>query len=234
MLTEASNALRQQAVKNHDGTGLAGMVEGAMRIDKTPDAAYATNLLSVSPILDDSPSVLGHIRYKTVGPQSYDNTHPYRSSDGSMAFAHNGELSHLDALRSELGDELLARIPSTNDSGFWGAMAMRDVGELGTERGLNNAVHWMDRHAPDSISGNFIMLRDDGTLLGVRTHDINTLGISPTGIEAARRGAADLGDAPGWYVSSEAAAPTHPWNGLRTREAFEIDPDLNLHTWMVD
>lgn len=233
-LTGAENSLQVQGIRNMHGTGLAGFVGGELQIDKTVKGAMESDLLHTSQLIGDTPTLLGHVRWRTVGPTVHENSHPYASADRTMAMAHNGEISNLDLLRLELGDEVVDQIRSTNDSGLWTALVTREVGDKGVKDGLRQAVRWMDANANDSISGNLLLVKADGTLAGVRTHEINPLGIAPTGIAGARLGARLAGDAPGWVVSSEAVSKDQPWRGLAVREAFEIDPQLNLRTWRID
>lgn len=234
VLTGAENSLRHQGLANPHGTGLAGFVGGSLQLDKTAAGAAHAALLDSSSTITQSPSLVGHIRYRTVGPVNELNAHPYASLDGTMAFAHNGQIENLAQLRRELGDEIVDQIQSTNDSGLWSALVTREIADKGVHDGIGESVKWMDRFAPDSTSGNFLVVRNDGTLAGVRTHEARTLGMTPTGIEAAREGARNLGELPGWVVSSEATARDQPWRSLQVREAFEIDPQLRLRTWRLD
>lgn len=234
VLTGAENSLRHQGVVNAHGTGLAGFIDGALQLDKTAAGAARAALLDSSATIAESPTLVGHVRFRTVGPVTELNAHPYASLDGTMGFAHNGQIENLAQLRRELGDEIVDRIHSTNDSGLWSALVTREIADKGVHDGIGESVKWMDRFAPDSVSGNFLVVRADGTLAGVRTHQANTLGITPTGIDAARQGARNLGEQPGWVVSSEATSGDQPWRGLRAREAFEIDPQLRLRTWLLD
>jgi hypothetical protein len=110
----------------------------------------------------------------------------------------------------------------------------REIADKGIHDGIGASMKWLDRYAPDSLSGNFLVVRNDGSLAGVRTHEARTLGMTPTAIDAARQGARNLGEQPGWVVSSEPTARDQPWRGLRAREAFEIDPQLRLRTWLID
>jgi hypothetical protein len=233
VLTEAPNAFIREAAENHDGTGFAGFIDGALQVSKSAESGVTSSLMREAPQIAGSPSMVGHLRFATVGDVNALNAHPYASRDDGFAFVHNGQVENVDALKHEIGEDVASTIKSTNDSAFYGEFAMREIHDKGYDEGIRSTVHWLDKYAPDSTSGNFLVVGADGTLAGVRTHELRTLGISPTGIEAARLGAADLGREPGFYVTKKPASATHPWTALKPREAFVIDPDLKLHTFDI-
>lgn len=52
-------------------------------------------------------SAIGHVRYSTQGTSTYENTQPllFRSSQGDMAIAHNGEIVNANQIRSRLENQ---------------------------------------------------------------------------------------------------------------------------------
>jgi glutamine amidotransferase len=58
--------------------------------------------------------LVAHVRKRTVGAVTLENTHPFR--EGPWVFAHNGTLGELDWVRSQTPSERLAAIRGTTDS----------------------------------------------------------------------------------------------------------------------
>jgi glutamine amidotransferase len=90
--------------------------------------------------------LVAHVRKRTVGPVTLENTHPFR--DGRWVFAHNGTLEDLDWVRSETPRERLEAVRGTTDSELLFAFllsrldrhAAHDGGPTATDRALVAAL----------------------------------------------------------------------------------------------
>ena len=58
--------------------------------------------------------LVAHVRKRTVGPVSLENTHPFES--GGWVFAHNGTIEEVDRLRAQTSPGRLAEVKGSTDS----------------------------------------------------------------------------------------------------------------------
>jgi len=76
--------------------------------------------------------LIAHVRQKTVGPTSLENTHPFVQN--GWAFAHNGTLVDHTALRAGTSPERLAQIRGDTDSEALFAFLLTRLDEAGLTR----------------------------------------------------------------------------------------------------
>lgn len=115
MLRDAPKSLRALSPDHADGWGLAAyqpaqgweLYKGVAAAHVDPRYTQLTGCLQGS-------TVIGHIRQKTVGETSTDNTHPFES-DG-WVFAHNGTVSALAWLLDRCCPVRRAQVRGSTDS----------------------------------------------------------------------------------------------------------------------
>jgi predicted glutamine amidotransferase len=73
--------------------------------------------------------VISHIRRRTVGAVSLENTHPFRS--GRWVFAHNGTIHERDYLRSSTSARRLAEVRGHTDSELFFAYLLTELDAAG-------------------------------------------------------------------------------------------------------
>ncbi len=117
-LVLAENALALQSHRNPDGWGI-GFYEGASPILRHGvSKAMGDDDFSRLARFVRSHAVIAHVRLRTVGKQSLENTHPF--SLGRWVFAHNGTLRDLARFEAELmqaiAPELREKIRGQTDS----------------------------------------------------------------------------------------------------------------------
>ena len=92
--------------------------------------------------------LLAHVRSRTVGESSENNTHPFRR--GRWLFAHNGTITDLDFLRANSSAEQLGHITGQTDSELFFAYLLTCLDAAGvsgesasarTDRALAEAMH---------------------------------------------------------------------------------------------
>ena len=93
-------ALRYLEYRGYDSAGIAASVNGKLRVYKS--VGRIDRLQSVIPSDLDSDRTIGHTRWATHGAVSYDNAHPFVSSDNSFAVVHNGIIENYLALKKQL------------------------------------------------------------------------------------------------------------------------------------
>lgn len=76
--------------------------------------------------------LIAHVRQKTVGPTSIENTHPFVRS--GWVFAHNGTLKEHGALRAEISRERLSQIQGDTDSEVLFAFLLTRLDAAGLSR----------------------------------------------------------------------------------------------------
>jgi glutamine amidotransferase len=128
VLKEAPRSLARLSREHPDGWGIAahggpGSIpppaeisphHGAWRVHRgTNPAGECSRFLEIAS-RSSGTVLIAHVRQKTVGPTSIENTHPFVRS--GWVFAHNGTLTEHGSLRAETSPERLAQIQGDTDS----------------------------------------------------------------------------------------------------------------------
>lgn len=80
--------------------------------------------------------LVAHVRQRTVGPVSFENTHPFRC--GRWIFTHNGTIDDIAYLRSRLSAACLAEVRGSTDSELLFAFLLTRLDSAG----INDASPW--------------------------------------------------------------------------------------------
>ncbi|MBK6463231.1 MAG: class II glutamine amidotransferase [Myxococcales bacterium] len=75
--------------------------------------------------------LIGHIRQKTVGPTSLENTHPFACAQGRWVFAHNGTVTDVAYLRAHTAPERADEVRGDTDSERLFAFLLTRLDEVG-------------------------------------------------------------------------------------------------------
>ncbi len=115
VLRDAPKSLRALSPQHADGWGLAvyGAAQG-WELYKGLDAAHADPRYTQLTGCIQGSTVIGHIRQKTVGDTSTDNTHPFESE--GWVFAHNGTVSALAWLLDRCCPVRRSQVKGSTDS----------------------------------------------------------------------------------------------------------------------
>ena len=115
VLREAPRSLATLSRQHKDGWGIAIYSEsGEWSIHKGVETAEEDPRFHSIAVGSRGRVLVAHIRKKTVGPTSLENTHPFIR--GNWIFAHNGTLNDLEYLRRKSSPERLAEIVGQTDS----------------------------------------------------------------------------------------------------------------------
>lgn len=115
-LVFSQNALMQQSRvdqtgRNHaDGWGIVAYKDGVPELHKKSMAAYDDIHFSTAAESIYSTEIIAHVRRATIGKNSIYNTHPFVS--GRWCFAHNGTVTGIQKIRSQLEQETLTDLRS--------------------------------------------------------------------------------------------------------------------------
>ena len=146
VLKEAPRSLARLSREHPDGWGIAahggpGSIpppseqsphHGVWRVHKgTNPAGECARFLEIAS-RSAGTVLIAHVRQKTVGPTSIENTHPFVRS--GWVFAHNGTLVDHVALRAETSPERLAQIQGDTDSEVLFAFLLTRLDAAGLSR----------------------------------------------------------------------------------------------------
>lgn len=128
VLKEAPRSLARLSREHPDGWGIAahggpGSIpppsarsphDGTWRVHKGTNPAGECNRFLEIAARSAGTVLIAHVRQKTVGPTSIENTHPFVQN--GWVFAHNGTLVDHGSLRAAISRERLAQIRGSTDS----------------------------------------------------------------------------------------------------------------------
>jgi glutamine amidotransferase len=113
--------------------------------------------------------MISHVRTRTVGTISVENTHPFRR--GRWVFAHNGHIHQRDGLRAKTSANRLAEMNGHTDSELFFAYLLTEldaagVGDAPASRETDAVLRHATRRAcADSAFGSANFLLSDGTAM---------------------------------------------------------------------
>jgi predicted glutamine amidotransferase len=162
-LREAPRSLAALSREHRDGWGLAVWDdERQWRVDKGIACAHEDERF-LELALRRGELLVAHIRQRTVGCSSLENTHPFQS--GRWVFAHNGTIKDVAFLRSRSSPSRLTEVRGETDSELFFAFLLTHLDEAGlgdaepgpaTDRVLRDAVREV-RARPDFGAFNFLL-----------------------------------------------------------------------------
>jgi glutamine amidotransferase len=164
VLKEAPRSLAVLSREHRDGWGLAVWDERrAWRLDKGVACAQDDENFHRLAVGTRGELLVAHIRQRTVGPSSIDNTHPFQS--GRWVFAHNGTIKDVSYLREQASARRAAEIRGQTDSELFFAFLLSRLDAAGvtdrapdghTDAVVKSAVRDA-RARPDFGAFNFIL-----------------------------------------------------------------------------
>ncbi len=117
LLRESPRSLAVLSEEHPDGWGIAVHNDShpdGFRIQKQARCAKLDEMFHEHALEARGTTLVAHIRKKTVGPTSIDNTHPFRR--GRWVFAHNGTVKDTAYLRAHTSEARLAEVRGDTDS----------------------------------------------------------------------------------------------------------------------
>jgi glutamine amidotransferase len=171
VLRDAPRSLAHLSKDHRDGWGLAVYEagNGGFRVHKGVLCASEDERFHEVAAGSRGEMLVSHIRHRTVGETSLENTHPFAS--GRWIFAHNGTIKDTAFLRERASSARLAELRGQTDSELFFAYLLSLMDEAGvadapasatTDRVVRDATH--DARARHDF-GAFNFLLADGTTL---------------------------------------------------------------------
>lgn len=134
----------------HRGQEAAGIaVSDGKQIDKHKGLGLVSQVFNEANLAQLKGHIgIGHTRYSTTGSSSLRNAQPFLidTRHGSVAVAHNGNLTNSAALRNELLDKGIG-LAMTSDSGIMTMMLAASNGKNWEERLQNAMVRWQGAYS---------------------------------------------------------------------------------------
>lgn len=151
------HAFFAQSRLHPDGWGMARSVDGILEVVKEPVEASKSELLPKYMDWAKEPLLLAHIRRKSVGTNTMENTHPFLR-DG-WAFGHNGTLDAMDKALGHLGEGSRGRLAGTTDSEVMFALLLQEMADMGDAvEGIVRTVRLLhDERGRRTTALNFVM-----------------------------------------------------------------------------
>lgn len=113
-LREAPRSLSALSPSHPDGWGLAVHGTAGWELTKQAAAAHSDARFEGAAARARGDVMVAHIRKRTVGPVSAENTHPFRRGD--WVFAHNGTIGDVDHLAAHTSDVRAREVEGQTDS----------------------------------------------------------------------------------------------------------------------
>ncbi|MDB4996964.1 MAG: Glutamine amidotransferase, class-II, partial [Myxococcaceae bacterium] len=131
VLRDAKRSLAALSREHPDGWGIAvhGGSGSGWTLDKGVACATDDDAFHRSALESHGQVLVSHVRKKTVGATSEDNTHPFQS--GRWVFAHNGTVTATDDLRAATSPERLSAVRGSTDSELLFAYMLTHLDEKG-------------------------------------------------------------------------------------------------------
>jgi glutamine amidotransferase len=130
VLKEAPRSLAALSREHRDGWGLAifeDLGKPGWRIHKGVLCASEDEDFHRLAVGSRGELLVAHIRQRTVGHSSLENTHPFRS--GRWVFAHNGTIKELGFLRDHASTKRIAEVRGDTDSELFFAFLLTKLDE---------------------------------------------------------------------------------------------------------
>jgi predicted glutamine amidotransferase len=151
--------------------------------------------------------LVAHVRKRTVGCISQDNTHPFRR--GRWVFAHNGTIERLGDLRAALDDVSRAELRGDTDSEVLFAFLLAKLASHPSTQGSQFVTDMVLARAIEELSsfpslGSSTFLLSDGVVLYAHCHGRPLFLLErhvDSGIQAI-------------LVASEQVTPDEPWTSI--------------------
>jgi predicted glutamine amidotransferase len=258
VLKEAPRSLARLSREHRDGWGIAAHGhpdsipppsdrsphDGFWRVHKGTDPAGECNRFLEIASRSAGTVLIAHVRKKTVGPTSIENTHPFVQS--GWVFAHNGTLIDHTSLRARTSPERLAQVRGATDSEVLFAYLLTRLDEAGLTRVGESpeardeatrviAIATEDLRARNAGAFNFLL--SDGSSCFVHRFGRSLFLLERTPLERAHDGAPASGPSLTWtsrrhavLVASERLTE-EPWTELAEGTLLRIDrgPTPTIH-----
>ncbi len=128
VLREAPRSMAALSLEHRDGWGLAihdGADEGGWKVHKGTLCASEDEHFHRIAVGSRGETLISHIRQRTVGVTSLENTHPFQR--GEWVFAHNGTIKDIDYLRAQTSPMRLAEVVGQTDSELFFAFILTQI-----------------------------------------------------------------------------------------------------------
>ncbi len=248
---EAPDSLSAQSHHDPDGTGIGGYdAAGRPELFRWPIAAYRDRDFARQARTLESATYVAHVRYATAGPLEVRNTHPFEQ-DGRL-FAHNGVVSGLPDLETELG-RYRDLVQGDTDSERFFALITKHIDARGGDvgAGIAAAAGWAAEELPIYCLN--LVLITAGELWALRypaTNELHVLeragsargrtdrpGGGRTDHAAAGGGvrlhSPDLATTPAVIVASEPMDGEPGWRMMQSGELLHVDSSLTVSSRVV-
>jgi glutamine amidotransferase len=127
VLREAPRSLAALSQEHRDGWGLAIHDGGDWRIHRGVAQASEDEQFHRLAVGSCGVLLVAHVRNRTVGTISLDNTHPFQC--GKWVFAHNGTINDVEYMRSAISPHRRAAIRGQTDSELFFAFLLTRIDE---------------------------------------------------------------------------------------------------------
>jgi glutamine amidotransferase len=151
-LRDAPSSLRALGREHGDGWGIAVHEETTgWTITKHATAANDDPRFEVAAARAVGSFLVAHVRKRTVGAISQDNTHPFRH--GRWVFAHNGTLERVAELRATLDEASLSNLLGETDSEVLFAFLLARLSSHPSAASSHFVADMMVARATEDLSG---------------------------------------------------------------------------------